>query len=138
METIRVGAGTFKALRISREIAWRKDQASGEGGGLDRIENGGDGQVDGFTRELLWYAPEAGRVVLKARVESGYPSLLNRKAADLLDNAATWFTELVALAGPGKPARRRAAPRPGTASGLDRFSHDAQQHLGIPDAQPLP
>ncbi|UWN49547.1 hypothetical protein ASALC70_01759 [Alcanivorax sp. ALC70] len=105
VETIRVGAGTFKALRISREIAWRKDQASGEGGGLDRIENGGDGQVDGFTRELLWYAPEAGRVVLKARVESGYPSLLNRKAADLLDNAATWFTELVALAGPGESPR---------------------------------
>ena len=104
VETIRVGAGTFKALRISRDIAWRKDQASGEGGGLERIKNGGDGQVDGFTRELLWYAPEAGRVVLKAHLESGDPNLLGRPAGQLLDNGATWFTELVALAGPGASA----------------------------------
>lgn len=118
VETIQVGAGTFKALRISREIAWRKDQASGEGDALERIENGGDGQVDGFTRELLWYAPEAGRVVLKAHMESGDPNLLGRPAEQLLDNAATWFTELVALAGPGDTAeageaRHARAPRAG-------------------------
>ncbi len=118
VETIRVGAGTFKALRISREIAWRKDQASGEGGGLDRIKNGGDGQVDGFTQELLWYAPEAGRVVLKAHMESGDPNLPGRPAEQLLDNAATWFTELVALAGPGDTAeagepRHARAPQAG-------------------------
>lgn len=118
VETIQVGAGTFKALRISREIAWRKDQASGEGDALERIENGGDGQVDGFTRELLWYAPEAGRVVLKAHLESGDPNLLGRPAEQLLDNAATWFTELVALAGPGDTAepgepRHARAPRAG-------------------------
>lgn len=105
VETIHVGAGTFKALRISRDIAWRKDQAGGEGGGLERVKNGDDGQVDGFTRELLWYAPEAGRVVLKAHLESGDPNLLGRPAGQLLDNAATWFTELVALAGPGDTAR---------------------------------
>lgn len=105
VETVRVGAGTFEALRISRDIAWRKDQASGEGGGLARIKNGGEGQVDGFTRELLWYAPEAGRVVLRAHLESGDPNLLGRPAGQLLDNAATWFTELVGLAGPGDTAR---------------------------------
>ncbi len=116
VETVQVGAGTFKALRISRDIAWRKDQASGEGGGLERIKNGGDGQVDGFTRELLWYAPAAGRVVLKAHLESGDPNLLGRPAAQLLDNAATWFTELVALAGPDetpRPGEPRHAREPG-------------------------
>lgn len=116
VETIHVGAGTFKALRISREIAWRKDQASGEGDRFDAINNGGDGRVEGFTRELLWYAPDASRVVLKAHLESGYPNLLDRPAAQVLDNAATWFTELVALAGPGDTPRAgepRHAREPG-------------------------
>ncbi|MCE7524586.1 toxin-antitoxin system YwqK family antitoxin [Alloalcanivorax xenomutans] len=115
LEKIQVGAGTFAALRISREIAWRKDQARGEGAGLDNIRNGGDGLVEGFTRELLWYAPEAGRVVLKAHMESGDPNLLHRPAAQLLDNAATWFTELRALTGPGgksHPGEPRYAREP--------------------------
>lgn len=104
VEKIHVGAGTFTTLRISRETTWQKDRPQGEGGRLDTIENGGDGVVEGFTRDLLWYAPKAGRVVLKAHMESGNANVLDRDAADLLDNAATWFTELVALTGPGEQA----------------------------------
>ena len=104
VETIRVGAGTFRALRVSRQIAWSKDQAQGEGARFEAIRNGDDGVVKGFTREILWYAPEAGRVVLKAQLQSGERALLQRPAAQLLDNAATRFTELVGMAGPGDSA----------------------------------
>ncbi|RJS91778.1 hypothetical protein D3260_14375 [Salinisphaera sp. Q1T1-3] len=102
VETIRVGAGTFKALRIRRGISWFKDRPSGEGARFDRIEKNDDGTVKGFTQELLWYAPKAGRVVLKTHVASGLANVLDRPAADQLTNVATWFTELVGLAGPGE------------------------------------
>lgn len=108
VERITVGAGTFTTYLVDRRINWTKDQASGEGF-FSRYHNAGDGVVSGSTRNLLWYAPKAGRVILRAHQVSGWSHLFNDSPEAFLNSARTMITELVGMAQPDESPRSHEA-----------------------------
>ena len=121
LETVETGAGRFQAYRIERMSYWTKSNASSAQ--FTFSDPPEQRAQSGFSKELYWYAPAVGRMVLRARTQRGQKSLdwWDQTPRDFLSGAAVEIVELVAFAGPGQPlapgrvrqARPCQAPFPG-------------------------
>ncbi|MEZ2310524.1 hypothetical protein AB6809_28165 [Paraburkholderia sp. RCC_158] len=91
-----VGAGTFDTFIIERKTAWTKRSPHSDSSELrEQHCDTDDCSVDGYSKEVLWYAPSVGRGVLRAYAQSGDKSVWDYSPDDLIRNASSLVTELV-------------------------------------------
>lgn len=101
--TVTVGAGTFATYVIDRQIAWVKRNATDDNTSKPtKSSQGLEHPVRGYTRQLLWYAPKAGRVVRQAERSAGQWSYLQGNPDDFLDIAGTTTIRLIDISRPDK------------------------------------
>lgn len=93
---ITLGAGTFTVWVVDRHIRWTKDHPKGRGAFFKHMK-GADVTVSGATRNILWYAPSVGRVVLKAHKVAGGTRMFSDSPHDFIHSARTALTELVGV-----------------------------------------
>jgi hypothetical protein len=106
---VHVPAGIFLAYAIDRRIDWVKKDASGKNG-PEHLRH----PIHGFTREMMWYAPKAGRVVLEGTMSAGQAFYLEGQPEEFMRNAAVTTIELESMRRPGQEDRKNV---PETSSG---------------------
>ena len=95
IEKITVAGGTFDTLLITRDIHWTKSRP--------RFTNTSTSEmvcetpaceVSGYTAEVIWYAPEIGRAVMKAVEINGSSQVLMNSPDSLLKHRNALISEL--------------------------------------------
>lgn len=96
VEKITVTGGTFDTLVIERMIHWTKSNPHYTGTHPEsQMVCGGDScELEGYTSEIMWYAPAIGRDVLKIVEMSGSPMLISRSSQSALKNSNAFISEL--------------------------------------------
>ncbi|VWD44005.1 hypothetical protein BLA39750_05595 [Burkholderia lata] len=109
-EKRQVGAGTYDTFVIVRTTSWTKSDPGTTDATLREMNMHCDQPectVSGYSKEVSWYAPSIGRVVLRANLQGGFePSMADGAADESLKNAGSLVTELV---GYGDDATCKAA-----------------------------
>lgn len=137
-EILEVGAGRFETYRIQRDAYWKKSQATSPSDILE--DASGDQSLSGFSRTIYWYAPKAGRVVLRAQTQVGSrpPDWIEDATIAFLQNAHVDVVELVSFAVQGRTPtvgvpKFAWRPRMAPYSGFKLYLNDTMQFWFVND-----